>query len=245
MSEMKKQLEFIDVTFDFRNDAGGRDVDQASPTLKRFHQLLWSKQLPSGENFLLSDKDGDSYLSFKSKSETFYLSSDSISNSYRNSKRLSPVLIGLDVEAKKFQDVGNTIGGYIIFPSKTNEPGMSINQSRGISKTISDRFDLTLECIRLHYLRKPNPLEAVLNRNAKFFELFNSFSDYAEFFLLQDLLNPNLESILYFTQINEIGDWGLPRSKEEYLLYMDNSTQFTRKRNERIQKWSDNHLGKR
>jgi uncharacterized protein DUF6994 len=36
--------EAIDVTFDFRSDTPrGRDPDARSPTLRSYHQLLWSK----------------------------------------------------------------------------------------------------------------------------------------------------------------------------------------------------------
>ncbi len=36
----------IDTSFDFRTDAGGKDADTYSPTLSRYHTLLWSKPLP-------------------------------------------------------------------------------------------------------------------------------------------------------------------------------------------------------
>ena len=38
----------IDIAFDFRTDAGGKDPDAYSPTLRRYHRLLWSKRLPGG-----------------------------------------------------------------------------------------------------------------------------------------------------------------------------------------------------
>jgi integrase len=39
----------IDTTFDFRSDTPpGLDPDTYSPTLRRYHRLLWSKPLPSG-----------------------------------------------------------------------------------------------------------------------------------------------------------------------------------------------------
>lgn len=44
----------IDTRFDFRTDAGGRDPDTWSPTLCQYHQLLWSKPLPSGILFALT-----------------------------------------------------------------------------------------------------------------------------------------------------------------------------------------------
>jgi hypothetical protein len=43
----------IDITFDFRTDATGKnpDPDASSPTLLRYHRLLWSKPLPSSRHF--------------------------------------------------------------------------------------------------------------------------------------------------------------------------------------------------
>jgi hypothetical protein len=48
----------IDITFDFRTDATGKnaDPDASSPTLLRYHHLLWSKPLPSGRNFQLTPR---------------------------------------------------------------------------------------------------------------------------------------------------------------------------------------------
>ena len=234
----------IDITFDFRTDSAGKDVDIASPTLKRFHKLLWSKALPSGEKMDLSDEVKSSYLVYKSKDKIFYLSSDSISNSYRNTKKLSHLLLGLEDEVKRFQQIGNTIGGYIIFPSKSEEKGMSINQSRGFNQIISDRFDFTLECIRLHYLGESNPLEEVLTRNSEYFKLFGSFIDYVKFFLLDDLVNSSFDSVSFFIGTKDFKNWGLPENRDEYLQYLENSVAFTKKRNKRIQNWANINLDK-
>ena len=46
------------------------------------------------------------------------------------------------------------------------------------SESIRDRFDLTLECIRRHYLDEPSPLSATLARYADFFGLFGDFAGY-------------------------------------------------------------------
>jgi len=56
----------IDVAFDFRTDAGGKDPDSHSPTLRRYHQLLWSKPLPSGAPFDLSVSTPRVYLHHRS-----------------------------------------------------------------------------------------------------------------------------------------------------------------------------------
>ena len=44
---------------------------------------------------------------------------------------------------------------------------MTINGSRSLNRNIKDRFDLTLECIRLSYKNEINPLYDTLNRYKK------------------------------------------------------------------------------
>ncbi|MCE0488130.1 hypothetical protein LVO85_14945 [Ornithinimicrobium sp. EGI L100131] len=67
----------IDTTFDVRTEAGGRDPDSHSATLRRYHQLLWSKPLPNGAAF-----DLDARLHHKSELGEFWLSSDAITHTY-------------------------------------------------------------------------------------------------------------------------------------------------------------------
>ena len=236
MSEQKLP---IDVSFNFYSDSGGKDPDSYSPTLKKYHKLLWSKPLPSGKIFTLTDTDSSSYLTYSSAQNEISLSSDSISNSYRDKKALSSITSELSKEVEEFRNIGSTIGGYILFPGKKIDGKMTINGARGFNAKIADRFDLTLECIRLHYLGNPNPLQEVLDQNSSFFKLFESFAGYVDFFLLQDLVSPNYESINFFTPIKQIFESSpLPATQAEYQQYMKRSTSFTAKRNERIKAWS-------
>ena len=147
---MSEQTLSIDTTFNFYSDSGGKDPDSHSPTLKNYHKLLWSKALPNGEIFTLTDTDSNSYLTYISAQEKISLSSDSISNSYRDKKALSSIVQDLSKEVEEFRNLGSTIGGYILFPSKKIDGKMTINGARGFNQKIADRFDLTLECIRLH-----------------------------------------------------------------------------------------------
>jgi hypothetical protein len=167
------------------------------------------------------------------------LSSDSISNSYRDKKALASITSELSKEVEEFRNIGSTIGGYILFPGKKIDGKMTINGARGFNAKIADRFDLTLECIRLHYLGNPNPLQEVLDQNSSFFKLFESFAGYVDFFLLQDLVSPNYEAINFFTPIKQIFESSaLPATQAEYLQYMYGSTSFTTKRSVRIKAWS-------
>ena len=236
---MSEQALSIDTTFNFYTDSGGKDPDSHSPTLKKYHKILWSKPLPSGKVFTLSDTESDSYLTYILEQEKISLSSDSISNSYRNKKTLSSIVQDLSKEVEEFRNLGSTIGGYILFPNKKIDGKMTINGARGFNQKIGDRFDLTLECIRLHYLGMSNPLQEVLTQNTAFFKLFESFAGYVDFFLLQDLVDVNYQSICFFTPIKKMFESSpLPANKEEYLQYMKSSTSFTAKRNERIKAWS-------
>lgn len=78
----------------------------------------------------------------------------------------------------------NTIGGFMLFPRHD----CSINQARGISDRIQDRFDLTLECIRRMYESGfptgSNPLFDMSKEDKEYFEMFGSFENYAKFFCL-------------------------------------------------------------
>ena len=136
---MSEQTLSIDTTFNFYSDSGGKDPDSHSPTLKKYHKLLWSKALPNGEIFTLSDTESDSYLTYISEQEKISLSSDSISNSYRDKKALSSIVQDLSKEVEEFRNLGSTIGGYILFPDKKIDGKMTINGARGFNQKIGYR----------------------------------------------------------------------------------------------------------
>lgn len=63
----------IDVTFDVRTDSGGKDPDEYSGTLRKYHKILWSNRLPNGKRFDLDDFIDYAYLSHRSELGNFYL----------------------------------------------------------------------------------------------------------------------------------------------------------------------------
>ena len=77
--------------------------------------------------------------------------------------------------------ISYTIGGMMVFPGNRIKGKWTINQARGCLKNISDRFDLTVECIRRHYARQSSPLGETLARYNDSFALFEDFSGYADF----------------------------------------------------------------
>jgi hypothetical protein len=225
----------ISTEFDVRTDSNGRDPDSASPTLKSYHQQLWSRPLPSGAVFNLKRAPGG-YLTHSSQLGEFKLSSDTISNSLRGSKRRAGLIAQIpSVKLDAFQSLGSTVGARILFPGNRVDGKPTINVARGFNAQIADRFDLTLECIRLHYLGQASPLAATLDRYANFFGLFDSFKGYVDFFLLGDLVQDG--QVRFYLPFD--GEFGqpLPNTVDEYNEYMTNTMGFVAARNRRIDAW--------
>ena len=118
---------------------------------------------------------------------------------------------------------------------------MTINQKRWIDTKIRDRIDLTLECIRLFYLKETSPLEETLERYGGFFELFNNFQWYCEYFLLDDLIDTTTNSIKFFLPFKDFYVNPIPQNVWEYYTYMENNIIFLEKRNQRIKAYSKKH----
>ena len=234
----------IDTSFDFRGDSNGKDPDAYSPTLRRYHRFLWTKQLPIGER--LEIEEINSRLVYRFNMQTLKFSSDSISNSYIGTKKIAHLNGQITQEEfEEFRDKGSTIGGYLIFPSEREEGRMTINGARGFNTKIADRFDLTLECIRLHYQRLEHPLENTFDSpiNSFFFSLLKDFQGYVDFFLLQDLVDNSYERVNFFTATkNAFAGTPIPDTAAEYREYKMGTLEFVRRRNQRIREWSVNEI---
>ena len=234
----------IDTSFNFRNDSNGKDPDAYSPTLRSYHRLLWSKQLPIGER--LEIEEINSALIYRFNMQTLKFGSDSISNSYIGTKKIAHLVGQINqAEFEEFRDKGSTIGGYLIFPSEREGGKMTINGARGFNTKIADRFDLTLECIRLHYQRLEHPLVDTFGSpiNNFFFSLFKDFKGYVDFFLLQDLTDIHYDKVSFFTRLEKpFIKSPIPETAAEYSEYKTNTLEFVRRRNERIREWSENGI---
>ena len=127
----------------------------------------------------------------------------------------------------------NTIGAYTIFPNNRIDGNHTINQARGVNSLIDDRFDLTLECIRRFYLGQKSPLYETLLKYKSFFDLFNEFTDYIHFFLLDDLITEKQE-IKFYLPFDNFKSPPKFSGINEYLIYKKGVMNFIRQRNERI-----------
>ena len=226
----------IDTTFDFRSDTPpGMDPDACSPTLRRYHQLLWSKPLPNGAPFDLDVTTPPAYLHHVSELGEFWLTSDAVIPTFTRWRILKHITEQIpEAENEAFRTLGYTIGGMMVFPGNQVDRRPTINGARGLHPQIRDRFDLTLECIRRHYLAEPNPLSATLARYADFFGLFGDFAGYVDFFHLQDLVNEVSSTVKFFMPFEDFGEWVLPTTLDVYLGYRRRAMEFIESRNRRI-----------
>lgn len=242
--------ELIDINFDFTTDTphywdnawdnndviwvSKIDPDADSPTLQKYHKLLWSKQLPNGELMDLKAGYGSNYLTWKN----FRFGSDSITTSFRYVRyknmieQVAKTIPNYIAFMENYIRRSYTIGGAIIFPKWHG----GINQSRGWNAYIKDRWDLTLECIRKYYLDEPSQLYNTLIKDKPFFDLFIDFKGYVDFFYLQDCVSPNYKEVNFWLGNGQFKSNPLPQSVEEYLQWIESQLEFVRKRNERIKK---------
>jgi hypothetical protein len=228
----------IDISFDFRRDAGGGDPDQYSPTLCRYHRLLWSKALPSGKRFNLESSrlGGKHALHHRSELGEFYLTSDSITHSYITWKTLRHITGQFpEDEQDAFRTLGYTIGGMLVFPGNMIDGQRTINGARGCHSQIRDRFDLTLECIRRYYIGQSSPLADALQRYSSFFALFENFRGYVDFFLLQDLVVDDYSAVTFLMPFDNFRTSAVPESVDAYRDYRRLTIKFLEARNRRIQ----------
>ena len=225
----------IDIAFDLRSDSLGRDPDTYSPTLRRYHQLLWSKTLPSGDPFVL-DASGRNYLYHHSALGEFWLSSDAVIPSFSRSPRMSHIIAQVpDEDVDSFDGLGYTIGGMMLFPGNRVDGKMTINQARGCYGSIKDRFDFTLECIRRYYCHEQSPLGEVIARYPDFFGLFGDFRGYVEYFLLEDLVEDDFSAVRFSVPFEDFYTTSpLPGSVEAYRGYRQRAMDFIAARNRRI-----------
>ncbi len=239
----------IDTSLDFTSDcpnywdhfwenndgmgAGSSDPDSGSKMLQKYHQLLWSRQLPNGEHMDLHCGNGPDYLTWNS----YRFGSDSIIVSFRYQRNRDLI----DAVSKAIPDYRSfvedyihrsyTIGGMMIFPRHTG----SINQSRGTNPWIRDRWDLTMECIRRFYSQESSPLESALQRDSSFFELFIDFKGFVDYFFLQDCVSEDYSQVNIWLGKGSFDEDPLPQTVEQYLAWIETEMCFLNLRNKRIE----------
>lgn len=220
----------IDPDFNFFDDTPeGRDPDSHSPTLRRYHQLLWSKPLPSGQPFeLQAGRALSPYLVYEANGTRIVLGSDTIATRHR--KKLSHLYAQLPDEVNdRFLRRSYTICGFMIFPVSR----ASLNQRRGIHPRIQDRWDLTLEAIRRFYEGGASPLAGTIERHENYFALFGSFAGFVDHFHLGDFVDAN-GAVRFLLPFDNFESPALPSDLPTYARYRSDNLEMFEARRLRI-----------
>lgn len=78
-----EDLKQIDTAFNFYSDTPkGKDPDTFSPTLRMYHRILWSKPLPDGRPFEITEDPTNRCLRHKSDAGHFVFSSDALGQEF-------------------------------------------------------------------------------------------------------------------------------------------------------------------
>ena len=232
----------IDTLFNFQAALGNlnKDADKYSRILQDYHQYLWSKQLPNGDIFQLEKLNTACLLRYTSHQGDMFLSSDRAVATFSRWKRLQHIISQVpQQEVEAFINITETIGGIIIWPSTKVDGKSTINGERGFNRKLCDRLDLTIECIRLYYDNEKSPLYETFKRYDDFFGLFIDFKGYIDFFLFQDFVNDTYTATKIAPPFDNFESNPVPSTKEEYLAYMEHTTNLVKARNARIKAYDD------
>ncbi len=123
----------IHVTFDVRTDAGGKDPDSHSPTLREYHRLLWSKELPSGRHTEFDTHTPGAYLHHSSDLGRFVLASDIISPCPCH---IAPAWLrssssSIRCGSPDSRQSAEPSAGHLVFPGNRIDGKITINEARG------------------------------------------------------------------------------------------------------------------
>lgn len=137
-----------------------RDPDSVHAGLRESHRILLSRPLPNGDSWSFQPARGWYLKSVEPRTGEpleWSVGSDNFATTHTNA------LPGM---AEKIPGYENRhlhefcqVGGYIVFPNgleqtrptKVRPRKWTLNQAKGCDRRISDRFDLTLEAIRLFF----------------------------------------------------------------------------------------------
>lgn len=226
----------IDVTYNFQAETEPYDADRYSSTLQEYHRILWSKLLPNGRMFKL-EKISKNRLYHKSELGEFYLSSDRAIPSFSKWKKMEHIIKEIPRDRlDNFLNLSNTIGGITIWPSNRIGNYQTINEARGFNSLISDRLDLTIECIRKYYLGEGSPLYDTFKRYDDFFKLFEDFKGYINFFLFQDAVSSDYSTVRIAPPFDNFKTVPVPKTVDEYIGYMNHTEELVKARNKRIER---------
>jgi hypothetical protein len=231
---IKNKTVKIDVTYNFQAETEPYDADRYSPRLREYHRILWSKTLPNGDMFSLEPISRNRFC-YKYEQGEILLSSDRAVTTCSTWEKTERIIKEIPKERlDSFINLTESIGAITIWPSNRIGYKQTINGARGFNSLISDRLDLTIECIRRYYLDLKSPLYETFKRYDNFFRLFEDFKGYIDFFLFQDAVSSDYFSVKIALPFDNFESSPVPKSVDEYMGYMNFTKELVKARNKRI-----------
>lgn len=177
------------------NNLPYKDPDQFSKNLYEYHIELWNNRNSTNINNLSLKFAEDGYGGYCLWQGGIKITSDYIGPSAYWANDIGI----LDEEIGEYLKVTRTIGGHLIWPSKSVYTGewifnkktsnmeqekKSINTARSGKKGFYDRIDLTLLDLKNWYDTKSCKLKIFFDANKEWLDIFVCFSSFIDFFLL-------------------------------------------------------------
>ena len=230
-----------------------RDPDSVHAGLRESHRILLGQPLPNGDSWSFQPARGWYLKSVEPRTGEpleWSVGSDNFATTHTNA------LPGM---AEKIPGYENRhlhefcqVGGYIVFPNgleqtrptKVRPRKWTLNQAKGCDRRISDRFDLTLEAIRLFFdgktSRDVNPLGDVLDAYGWFFAPFGAgdegFRAYVDYFFLTPMVSGGRVRPTYGNEL-DFADAMPGGSQSGYDRYIEAQGAAVRERTEAITQW--------
>ncbi len=230
-----------------------RDPDSWHDGLRESHRILWSRPFPSGDAWSFAPVPGWYLKNVEPRANEpseWSIGSDNFATTHTNA--LPSMAAAIPGYQNGHLHDFCTIGGYIVFPNglaqtrttQVKPRKWSINQARGMERRISDRFDLTLEAIRLYFAgittRDANPIGDVLDAYGWFFDSFGKgaegFQAYVDYFFLNPMV-PDGRVVPMYGHALDFGDALPRRSQSAYNDYLAAQRAAVSDRNELITRW--------
>lgn len=236
----------LDLTFDYKRDKPAKnrpDADRDSPRLRRDHELLWTKEIPSSGVLFAPTPPSvrrKGYLIYSdAEGSRHWYGSDAITASYTTwikPKALVAAKAELTEEQRsRYLDPPYTLASAMIWPVRSKDRP-TINAARGLR--IGDRIDLTLECVRRHYAEQSeSPLAGVMTAYSDFFALFDGFVEFVDFFHFQGLVSDDYKEIRFLLPFDNFDRPATPTSVAEYVAYREATLDFISIRKRLIADW--------
>ena len=185
-------------------------------------------------------RDAGAYLHHRSEIGEFFLSSDTVIPSFWKERSMAETIAQIpEAEWMHFMHITYTMGGTMLFPGNQVDRKITLNGARGFHPWIKDRFDLTIECLRRHFVGVTSPLAAVIDRYRAFFDLFRDFAGFIDFFLLQDIVTADY-AVRFFHPFDDFGRSSpVPVGAAAYQSYRRDAVRFVDARNQRILDWCE------